>query len=169
MDYSQKFIDAFKFVCYRLEGGSAVTSPTFDGHWTRYGIIESTYAQYYRGKDVRNCTEEEAMHIYYTYYSKARLDEVDNDSIRLFVFAGIINMGHTAFIKNCIQKPLNLIVDGIVGKQTIAALNNNVADTYKIIYNATLERYKALAKNGKEKHLKGWTNRINLIPFKYNA
>lgn len=169
MDYSQKFIDAFRFVCYRLEGGSAVTNPSFDGHWTKYGIIESTYQQFYPHKDVRNCTEEQAMNIYYTlFYNKARLDEVDNDSIRTFIFAGCINMGTTAFVKNCVQRPLNLVVDGIVGRNTLHALNDNPADTYRKLYDATLNRYRQLATGDRAKHLKGWTNRINLIPFKYN-
>lgn len=169
MDYSQKYLDAFKFVCYKLEGGSKITGKEFDGHVTKFGIIESTYQQFYRNKDVRDCTEEQAKYIYYTlFWSKNRLDEVNNDSLALFLFAGCVNQGSKAFIKNCVQLPLNQIVDGIIGRQTLSAINSHPADAYQKIYTATLDRYKRLATGDKSKHLKGWINRINLMPFKYN-
>lgn len=168
MDYSQKFIDAFKHL-QRWEGGSAYTDKSFDGHNTRWGIIEETYQQFYPHKPVKECTEEQALYIYYTlFWRRNRLDEVNNNSLAEFIFQGVVNMGNAGFIKNCLQLPLNLVVDGIIGRNTLGKLNDHPQDSYNKVYQATKERYEKIANNGKQKFLKGWMNRINDFNFKYN-
>lgn len=164
---NDRFVRAFRKLM-KWEGGSKVTYADFDGHTTKYGIIQETYSIYHKGKSVVDCTEQEAMEIYYNmFWLKNRLDEVLNESIANFVFQGCVNMGNYGFIRNCVQYPLGAIADGKVGKQTLAVLNHDLHNTYNKIYSATKARYETIARQAsKAKFLRGWLNRINDYKFK---
>lgn len=169
MDYSDKFIRAFNHL-QKWEGGAKITTPKFDGHTTKWGIIESTYNKYYRGS-VTDCTEEQAMHIYYTeFWSKNKLEEVLNDSLAELIFQGCVNQGNYGYLRNCVQYPLGLIADAIVGRQTLGKLNAEPKACFDTIVKATKERYEQIAhQNGKQKFLKGWLNRLaDYSKFKEN-
>lgn len=168
MDYSDKFIRAFQHV-QKWEGGPIVTGKEFDGHITKYGIIQETYGKYYPHKSVVDCTEEQAMMIYYEgFWQPCKCEQISNASLAEFVFQGAVNQGVYGFVRNCVQYAIGVVADGKIGPQTLGVLNNDARGCYDKIYKATKERYERIANNGKSKFLKGWLNRINDFKFRYN-
>lgn len=65
------------------------------------------------------------------------------------------------------QRVLGVKDDGIVGRKTLAAINDypDKKELFQKLWNRRKKHFQDIAKNGKEKFLKGWLNRLN--DFKY--
>ena len=95
------------------------------------------------------------------FWDKMRLDEVESDLKASEIFCFGVNVGTKAAIK-LTQTMLNVAVDGVMGTQTLKALNaydedkfNTDFDSYEIAYYASL-----VSKNPKLKiYANGWKNR----------
>jgi len=122
------FDAAFKKVIM-LEGGY-VNNPLDPGGKTKYGITERTArAHGYEGK-IRDLTLEWAKQIYKkSYWDTLRLDEINDPHIQFELFDTGVNCGTRRALKftqqayNLLVKGSPLVVDGLIGKRTILAIN----------------------------------------------
>ncbi len=142
------------------EGGARIVNdPKDPGGLTKYGISKRAYPNI----DVANLTEEEAKEIYKRdYWDRIRGDEISLQAVAENIFDTAVNMGvRTA--SRLAQLTLGVQpVDGIIGKETLKALNQ--ADEEKFLTEFTLAkiaRYAHLCNKNKSlrKFLLGWINR----------
>ena len=151
----------------KVEGG--YSNDKYDaGGKTKYGIIESEARKYgYKGH-MRDMPLDIARDIYNKkYYHKNRLDTLKSDKIALSVCDFVVNAGTWGAKKA--QAALNelgfdLRVDGILGKKSLAALNEVDEAKFLEKYHDLQRRYyRVLAANkpSQKKFLTGWLNRVD--------
>src|SRR6202012_1283339 len=99
--------------------GCNVNNPLDPGGETAFGISKRAYPNL----DIKNLTQQEATEIYSRdYWDPIRGDELpDSVSFALLDFA--VNSGVATSIR-CLQRAVNVSVDGVLGPQTIAACRN---------------------------------------------
>lgn len=138
------------------------------GGETMYGITKSTAkANGYAG-DMRKLTQKQAIAIYKKgFWDKSKLDDFKSHKIAFLVFDANVNHGVNSSAK-MLQRAINrtynqseVVVDGIVGQKTIAAVNG--ADENVLIFNLTAERLRFFTSIKKtwEANCKGWINRVS--------
>ena len=163
MDRFEKIFDYL----LKVEGG--YTDDKHDkGGKTKYGITEEDARDFgYKG-DMQNLTKDFAKNIYLKkYYLGNKLDKVANDKVALSVCDFIVNGG--AWGAKKAQAALNelgfdLRVDGILGKKSLAALNEVDENKFLEKYHDLQRRYyRVLAANkpSQKKFLTGWLNRVD--------
>lgn len=142
------------------EGGSRITNdPDDSGGLTKYGISQRSYPDV----DIRNLSEQQAKDIYKRdYWDKVKADEINSQAVAANIFDTAVNMGpRTA--SRLAQIALDLQpVDGIIGKQSIAALNAKDEEVFIAEYTiAKIARYAHICNKNKsqKKYLLGWVNR----------
>lgn len=140
---------------------------------TNRGITLATYRNFY-GKnktcnDLKRITDEQWEHIFYHgFWSKWQANEIDNQSIANILVdwywgSGIYGIKYP-------QQVLGVKADGIVGKKTLAAINNypDQEELFNKLWKRREQHFRAIAGSGyKKKFLKGWLNRLN--DFKYEG
>lgn len=181
-------------IILKWEGGF-VNDPVDKGGATNKGVTLATYKRYRQihkqpiptVDDLKKITDEEVMAILKEFYwDKMKADDINNQSIANLCVNTIWGSG-AGYIKT-IQQVLGVTPDGIVGKITLRAINENphpdwlfqrlwdrrkkffediVARSVKA-YEKKLGRKateKELLKYTQKRFLKGWLNRLN--DFKY--
>lgn len=121
-------------------------------------------------EDVKAITKEDAKAIYYTYFwKKYQIDKIESLILATKLLDMSVNMGNFEATK-LLQKSINevkaksIIVDGIMGKQTIAATNQC---DFKILHNQLIAEQKLFYLNLIEKKptlvafKEGWLNRAS--------
>ncbi len=107
----------------------------------------------------------------HTFYEKYHIGNINNGSLQEIIFDWCVNSGYWG---SCgIQKVLNrffdfeLKLDGIIGKQTISAINSCIPEMlFNAIKSARIHYYYTIAQKGQnQKFLKGWLRRIDTIAF----
>ncbi len=152
------------------EGGSKHTeTPGDTGGATKYGISQKAYPNL----NIKNLTEAEARAIYKRdYWDKIRGGDIDSQAIAESIFDFAVNAGVSTSIKIA-QKAVNRVfpgaldVDGVVGGQTIAAINrcNELSNSQELFLSVfaleKLQRYADICNKNREqsKFLLGWVNR----------
>ncbi len=121
---------------------------------TKYGISAMTYPDL----DIRNLTLEKAKNIYKRdWWDKINADQIDPAIIfQVWDFAVNAGMG-TA--KRKLQKAVGVAEDGIIGKQTIQAINNTELNDVLMKFNAERLRYYTSLSTW-NLYGKGWTLRV---------
>lgn len=163
---NEKRIEKCLEYIFSVEGGYS-NHPNDKGGATRYGIIESEARRHgYKG-DMEKFPKDKAKDIYIKdYYYKNNIDKITDDRVALSIFDWSVNSGGS---KKQIQKVLNekygfnLAVDGIIGKNTLKAINSVNSDSLlKDIKKAQLGYYDYLVqKDPKNKSFhEGWYNRV---------
>jgi len=110
----------------RREGGY-VDHPADRGGPTNYGITQATLSDW-RGslvskQDVRDLTEAEARAIYQrNYITRPGFHRINNPHVQGLAVDMAVNHGPTAAVK-MIQRAVGTKDDGILGPQTLAAVN----------------------------------------------
>ena len=171
-EYSVDYLEAVYRVL-KLEGG-LVDNKTDKGGKTKYGIssrfIEQNYDAIVSLKiapDVSGLTMKNAVDIYYyLFWEKIRAGEIKSKFVRYYLFDCSVNMGKVSAVKLLQKSVCDVIsVDGIIGRQTIGAVNRDLGCVeLNFIKNRTL-RYGEIAKRaGNIMFLEGWLNRC----FAYN-
>ena len=159
----------------KIEGGY-VNNPLDKGGATKYGITETVARLNGYSGNMKNLPIETAKAIYKKdYWGKVNKDEIHfNISFLLFDFA--VNSGVKVAIKH-LQTALNklfindtdktpLIIDGIAGNKTKAALMsikadyNQIVKLQSILINERLRFYTGLHSTLFREFGKGWINRI---------
>ena len=164
-----------------VEGSRYTDHPSDRGGPTKYGITLITLERYRRKPqkpiDVRNLTRRDATKIYYDlYWVPLRLNEIKDDMEALVIFDFGVHCGNRVAIKLA-QKSLNLAdpwlklaEDGIVGPQTIKALNSVEPKQFGFyFFKGVQSRYITIVKRDPTQlvFLHGWMNRSYLILEKF--
>src|SRR5690606_7448760 len=117
--------------------------PNDRGGPTKYGVILSTWMEYGYDKDrdgdidvedLKVITHEDAKmiakKIFWDYF---KADKIKNQSIAEFIVDWGYNSGRTTVARR-VQRILKITVDGVVGSQTLEAINNaNQAKLFEAI------------------------------------
>ena len=168
--------DVNKLVPFILhwEGGF-VNDPDDMGGATNKGVTLSTYTAYCRKKGypvptverLKNISEREWTEILKTmYWDRWKADRIVNQSVADILVDWVWASGVHGVKR--VQKLLGVSVDGIVGNQTLAAVNSR--DAKELFYAIKAERIRFIdeickARPANEKFRKGWLNRINNLKF----
>lgn len=116
------FDEAIKTVL-RHEGGY-VNNPADPGGETKYGISKRSYPNL----DIKNLTSERAAAIYKAdWWDRFRYETIDDQRVATKIFDMSVNMGSKQAHK-LLQRAVNaaggsIEVDGMIGPQTLAAVN----------------------------------------------
>ncbi|NOZ54434.1 MAG: N-acetylmuramidase [Gammaproteobacteria bacterium] len=142
------------------EGGAKITDdPNDSGGLTKYGISQRAYPNV----NIRGLTENQAKEIYKRdYWDVIKADDVQSQHVAENIFDTAVNMGpRTA--SRLAQIALGMSdADGIIGPQTLAVLNQAVAETFIAEYTITkIARYASICNRNRSqrKFLLGWVNR----------
>lgn len=155
--------------------GGFVNDPDDLGGATNKGITIDTFTEYKKRKgqkaptvtDLKNISDAEWRDVFKSlYWDRWKADEIKNQSVANILVDWVWASGSHGIKRP--QRLLGVKADGIVGKQTIAALNAmDAATLFKMIKDDRAkfidEICKARPKN--EKYRKGWMNRINAIRY----
>lgn len=155
--------------------GGFVNDPDDLGGATNKGITIGTFTEYRRKKglkaptveDLKNISAAEWHDVFKSlYWDRWKADEIKSQSVANILVDWVWASGSHGIKRP--QRLLGVKADGIVGKQTIAALNAmDAATLFKMIKDDRAkfidEICKARPKN--EKYRKGWMNRINAIRY----
>ena len=139
---------AFNFT-FREEGGY-INDPNDSGGGTKFGISRATYPHL----DISNLTAQQAKDIYYNdYWLDAQCDKMPfSIALSLFDFAFNSGLPNAAPI---LQITMGVSSDGIIGDQTLAAIDENKFlnyNTYRILY--------LIHRKNFNDYGKGWTGRV---------
>ena len=155
----------------RWEGGF-VDDPLDRGGATNKGITIGTFRNFY-GKDatveqLKHITDEQWLHIFKSgYWDKWKADDIENQSIADIVVDWAWASGTVTSIKQ-VQKILGVAVDGIVGNDTLTAINiAGQRILFAKIHSRRIEFVENIVKRdpSQARFLKGWKNRINSLTF----
>lgn len=122
MSYSQKFLNAVTIVL-KDEGGY-VNDPHDSGGETNFGISKRSYPNV----NIKALTRDDAIAIYYRdFWCKGPYEDLADAALASKVFNTAVNAGQSRAIK-LLQQAANaqgakLVVDGLAGPKTIAAIN----------------------------------------------
>lgn len=167
--------EAYYNRCKASRGGIS-DDPDDSGGYTICGVTYSTYRTYCRAKRLPDPTRADmkkalTYHVWLDvlrnrFWDKLKCDQINSQSVAHIVLDWFWGSGF-AGIKS-LQRCLSLKADGIVGSKTLAALNtDNPRGLFEHIRKSREQFFRNLAeKRPKDKkHLKGWLNRLNDIPF----
>ena len=152
--------------------GGFVNDPLDAGGATNKGVTLTTFRQFY-GRDatveqLKNITDEQWLHIFKSgYWDKWKADNIENQSIANIVVDWAWGSGAATSIKQ-VQKILGVAVDGIVGDDTLTAINiAGQRSLFVKIHNRRIEFVENIVKRdpSQARFLKGWKNRINSLTF----
>jgi lysozyme family protein len=160
-------------IILKHEGGY-VDHPNDPGGATNRGIIFSLFKRYAPSlglkpdlESLKQLTEYDAKTIYrLEFWDKMLGDSFQNQQVANIVFDAFVNMGPRAL--KMLQRELNVVADGIVGRQTINAVNKadpkEIFDAFKA---ARVFFYRDLAhrKPQMQVFLKGWLNRADSFHY----
>lgn len=155
--------------------GGFVNDPDDLGGATNKGITIGAFTEYKKRKgqkaptvtDLKNISGAEWHDVFKSlYWDRWKADEIKNQSVANILVDWVWASGSHGIKRP--QRLLGVKADGIVGKQTIAAVNAMDAATLFKMIKADRAKFideicKARPKN--EKYRKGWMNRINAIRY----
>lgn len=163
--------EALKPFILKWEGGF-VDDPLDRGGATNKGITIGTFRNFY-GKNatveqLKHITDEQWLHIFKSgYWDKWKADDIENQSIADIVVDWAWASGTATSIKQ-VQKILGVAVDGIVGNDTLTAINTaDQRNLFSKIHSRRIEFVENIVKRdpSQTRFLKGWKNRINSLTF----
>lgn len=128
------------------------------------GDIERASVDLYRDRELENKVRD---FYYVKFWSRLRLDEVESQKIAEEMFFFYINVGSRKKTVLYAQRVVGAVPDGIIGKNTIQALNDFDDKVFDIRYDEKeISHYKSLARYNPKRFgrfLKGWINRARII------
>lgn len=171
-------VKKFEPFVLKWEGGAKYTNSKIDrGGATKYGITIATWRTVGHDKngdgkidenDVKLITEEDFTKVLKkNFWDKWKADQIKNQKVAEILVDWLWASGKWGIIKP--QQLLGVKADGIVGKQTLAAVNGypNQRQLFDAIKNARKAYIDKVIKNDPRQiaHKVGWLNRINSITF----
>lgn len=156
---------------HKWEGGYA-NHPNDKGGCTMKGVTIGTFRRYFGNNktcsDLKNITDEQWLYVFEKgYWNPCKADDINNQSIANIIVDWAWLSGTKTAIKKT-QKILGIDADGIVGEQTINAINNaNQEELFNSIYNKREEFYYNICEShpSQKVFLKGWLNRLRDFEF----
>jgi lysozyme family protein len=155
-------------IVLKWEGGYA---GNIDGMTcTMKGVTLAAYRKFFgkdkNCKDLKEITQAEWDLIFKEgYWDKWKADEIENQSIANLLVDWCWASGIYGI--KLPQRVLGVKDDGVVGSKTIDAINNykDKKELFDKLWNRRKKHFQDIAKNGKEKFLTGWLNRLNDFKF----
>jgi len=140
------------------------------GGATKYGITERVARQYGYEGDMRDLPLETAVEIYKKrYWEPIRLGKIKNEIMQELMFDAAVNHGLEWAVRigqrayNALNKN-TIVEDGLVGPQTIKALNNEEYQQdlcfWYLIVRGTYFYDIAKATSSQKTFIRGWGNRL---------
>lgn len=159
------------------EGGETTDS---GGH-TNYGVTQSLYDAVSPSlglpkKNVRDLKYGEVRKVYEEeFYKKAKIDKINSERLQGVVFDHAVNAGVPVAIKS-LQKIVGAKEDGIIGKDTIKALDSYIEKYGEDVLGRELvmeraNQYADLVTQDPQKYGRyqnGWFNRLANVQKQYN-
>lgn len=151
----------------RWEGGY-VNDPDDPGGATNKGITQAVYTAYLAAlgrpaQSVRFITDQEVEAIYRQHYWQAAHCPALPHTLAIAQFDTAVNMGVGRAIE-FLQRSLGVTVDRRYGSQTDAAVKQcNPSRTLNRYLSLREQFYHRLARQGRQKFLQGWLNRLNAL------
>ena len=138
--------------------GGYVNDPLDAGGETKFGISKRSYPNV----DIKNLTVDDAKTIYKKdYWDKVKGDEIVSIKVAFELFDTAVNMGVRTASK-LIQGCSGAYVDGIIGSQSIASINNIDEELLLLRFKISkIARYAYITtkRPTNKKYLLGWINR----------
>lgn len=165
--------DAKKLIPFLLKWeGGFVNDPADAGGATMKGVTLATFRKFYGPQmgieDLKRITDEQWLHIFKTgYWDKCGADKILSQSVANALVDWAYNSGMATAAK-AVQKIAGVTMDGMIGNQTITAINSwNARKLFDAIKSARIQFIENIVKNkpSQGKFLKGWMNRINALTF----
>lgn len=160
-----------------FEGGF-VEDPDDRGGATKYGVTLEEWIREGYDKDGDGDIDKQDLKIISTadaskiakklYWDKVKGDEISSQSVAEFITDWAYNSGVSRAIKKT-QTALDITADGVIGPQTLKAINAAVPLTLFGYLKASREAfYRAIVDHDatQGKFLKGWLSRLNQFKFK---
>lgn len=155
----------------KWEGGF-VNDPLDRGGATNKGITIGTFRNFYGQEatveQLKNITDEQWLCIFKNgYWDKWKGDSIINQSVANICVDWAWASGTGTSIKQ-VQRILGVSVDGIVGKNTLDAINKaDPKSLFEKIHNQRIKFVEDIVKRSpsQSRFIKGWKNRINAITF----
>ena len=152
-----------KPIILKWEGGYA---GNIDGMTcTMRGVTLATFRKYFgktkNCKDLRNISDSQWDSIFIQgFWNRWSADAIKCQSIANLLVDWVWASG--VYGIKYPQRVLGVTADGIVGPKTIAAINNypNQKELFQKLWNRRKAHFESIARNGKQKFLKGWLNRL---------
>lgn len=167
MAYYGKLVPIIK----KFEGGYCNVAGD-KGGCTNSGVTIATFRQYY-GKnktcnDLKNMTEEQWEHIFIDgYWNRWKADSINNQSLANLLVDWVYTSGVWGI--KLPQRILGVKDDGIVGKKTLAAINEhpNKEFLFKQLWNRRNKQFDDIAKKNpsQKKFLAGWKRRNSELKY----
>lgn len=152
-------------VILKWEGGF-VNDPLDRGGATNKGVTIGTFLSFYPNKtvdDLKRITDDQWLTIFKNgYWDPWRADQINNQAVANIVVDWAWASGARTSIRK-VQELLGVTVDGLVGNQTITAINS--ADPEELFDRIKVARYDfvdAIVKRdpSQSRFIRGWKNRI---------
>lgn len=138
-----------------------VTLATYTAYRRKHGYATTTVA------DLKKISFEEWCQILKTmYWDRCRGDEIKTQMLAVAITDWVWGSGLTGIKR--VQKLLGIACDGIVGTQTLQAINNaNQQELFNRIQNERNRFHAAIARPGSRnaKFLRGWNRRVSMITW----
>jgi type VI secretion system secreted protein VgrG len=139
---------------------------------TKYGIAAPTLYKYLGRmpsvQEMKNLDKADAYRIYgMGYWEPLKADRINNQQIAEIFFDAAIHIGTTGAIR-LMQQVLNVAVDGIVGSQTLGAINSfNGKALFEAYKEARKDYYDRVIANNpaNEVFRQGWYNRLKKFTY----
>lgn len=163
---------------FKCEGLKFVDVPNDRGGATKMGVTLSTWRKigYDKDKDgdidvedLKLITKEDVINKVLKPYcwNKWKADDINNQSIANLLVDWLWTSGKWGIIYP--QQILNVKPDGIVGKITLDAINNNKdkKNLFNQLWNRRLKHFQDIVKKdpSQKKFLRGWTNRLQDLRY----
>jgi len=145
------FDEAIEFVLAN-EGGLS-NDPADPGGLTNFGISQKQYP----ALDIKNLTREDAVQIYQDdYWNKFQYRDITSQRVATKLFDAAVNMGPVRAVR-LLQLAVNVQADGVLGVQTIAAVNAADEGSLMDEFKAQLAKY--YCDLNKPEFMLGWLRR----------
>lgn len=136
-------------------------------NWAGWHIVEKNMPLK-RGQVIKDDRLEGMVQAHYLnhYWYRVQADKVNNQAIATFLFDWYVNSGYHAI--KALQKVVGVAPDGIMGPQTLAAVNGGCQEEIFNQFKKLRENfYRNIVKNttSQAKFLTGWLNRSNSFTF----
>lgn len=156
-----------------FEGGF-VNNKLDAGHETNKGVTISTFRMVYGNDktvcDLKKITDEQWTHIFKKlFWDSCKADDIKNQSVANMLVDFAYNSGSGNAVRK-IQKVVGVKVDGIMGKNTLAAINGFKQGQWVLFDSLKVARITFLnniVRNNpkQEVFLKGWLRRVGNIQY----
>ena len=164
--------DARKLMPFILKWeGGFVNDPLDRGGATNKGVTIGTFQSFYPGKtvdDLKRITDDQWLTIFKSgYWNPWQADQIKNQAIANILVDWAWASGARTAIRK-VQELLGVSVDGLVGNETLSAINGQDAEElFDRIKVARYDFVDAIVKRdpSQKRFINGWKNRIKSIKY----